>query len=465
LYADQLTAVKAEEEARIDQKSEPYFAELRGKLLTLDELKSQVKPILTSLQRIRSVLHSGGPGSRDHDLVFNGVWLPNETEFTAGVGYSSDKGVGGKIGLTSRNLPLVKNSLLDLGIEAGTEKQDGHLSYTLPDYYKSADGRLSFQLDLTAGYKRDRDQKLGAPDSAGVREGRATGALKNVLRFTANPAATGGASPGQPATFGYGATLETTLGYSNTQLRTSEKDPALQDGSVFFALADLQQRGWRDLRKPEAPGIGRVEMSWQLRGKKGFTAGLGDFDFFTAETKIALTIYFGHESSRDFFVRVLVGGAISRGNTPIFEEFRLGGDTIVRGLEEGERLAREVAYDSMEAGVRAGRVWQWVSRTRDNKPAVSEPASSTSSPTPSVGGFDLGNSYISLFFDHAYIARPSSGSGADGLSRNLESVGAALEIPLPTSAVQGRLRIGYAWSPQSIHEQGRSFASVTLDFP
>jgi hypothetical protein len=465
-YAGQLADKKTSAEGEVEKKVQPEFASLRGKLLTRDELEGRTKPILDALEHNRSVIHAIGPGSQDYDLVFTGVWLPNETDFTAGVGYSTDKGVGGKIGLTSRNLPLVKHSLLDFGVEAGTEKQGGHLSYTLPDYYKSADGRLSSQLDLTAEYKRDRDQKLGAPDSPGVREERATGALKNVLRFTANPAATGGENSSQSAVSGYGATLETTLGYSKTQLgASSDQDPEVQDGSVFFALANLQQRWWRDFQKPETPGIGKVEILWQLHGKKGFTAGLGDFDFFSADSTITLTAYFGSESSRDFFIRLLGGGAISSGNIPIFEQFRLGGDTTVRGLEDGERLARDAVFDSMEVGVRTGRVWQWISRERAKAPLASQPASSASQSAPSVGGLDLGNSYVSLFFDHAYIARSSTRSGADGLTPNLESVGAAFEIPLPTSAVQGRLRIGYAWSPQSIHEQGRCFVSATLDFP
>jgi len=463
-YASQLIGKKVKAEKEIEEKTEPEFLRLRGKVLTLDELHGQTKPILTMLDRNRKVLHASGPGSRDYDLVFSGVWLPRETEFTAGIGYSTDKGLGGKLGLTSRNLLPVKNSLLNFSIEAGTEKQEGHLSYTLPDYYKSADGRLSSQLDLTADYKRDDDQKLGAPDKTGVEEKRATGALKNVLHFVANPAAVSAEAGNQPGTWAYGATLETTLGYSDTQLDTSGiRD--VQDGSLFFALANLQQHGWRELRRPEVPGIGKLEMFWQLRGKKGFTAGLGDFDFFSGETRGGLTLYFGDKSSRDFFARVLGGGAINSSNTPVFEQFRLGGDTIVRGLEEGERLARGVVYDSVEGGVRAGRIWQWISPTPETGPVAAEPGTSTTKPGPSVGGFDLGNTYVSLFFDHAYITRPSSRSGADKLSRDLESVGAALEIPLPTSAVQGRLQLGYAWSPQSIHEQGRSFVSVTLDFP
>jgi hypothetical protein len=462
-YADQLTTKKSRAEIEIEKGAEAQFSGLRGRLLTVDELHSQTKPILAILERSRNVLHAAGPGSRDYDLVFSGVWLPRETELIAGVGYSTDKGFGGKVGLTSRNLPPVKNSLLTLNIAAGLEKQDGNLSYTLPDYYKSADGRLFAQLDLTGNYKRDDDQKLGAPDKAGLREEQVTGALKNVLHFVTNPVPTSGAAANLVANWGYGAILETTVGYSEEQL-SATSDGEVQDGSELFALANLQQNAWRDLRKPEAPGIGRIEAFWQLRGKKGFNAGLGDFDFFAGDTTAALTVYFGRESSRDFFVRVLAGGAVSSSNTPVFEQFRLGGDAIVRGLEEGERLARGVVFDSVEGGVRAGRLWQWISRSSEVAP-VSPGKAEANNPTPSAGGFDLGNSYVSLFFDHAYITRPSSRSGADLLSRDLESVGAAVEIPLPASAVRGRLRLGYAWSPQSIHEVGRSFVSVAIDFP
>jgi hypothetical protein len=464
-YANQLTEHKARVEDQIEQDNQQEFANLRGKILTADELHSQTKPLVEWLDQSGNILHASGPGSQDYDLVFSGVWLPRETEFTAGIGYSTDKGFGGKLGLTSHNLPLVKNSLLNLSIEAGTETQGGHFSYTLPDYYKSPDGRLSSQLDLTADYKRDQDQKLGVPDRPGVDEERLTGALKNVLRFAASPAAGNTESGNKPGTWGYAATLETTLGYSQTQFAPDrERASDEQDGSFLFALAELQQRGWREFRNPDAPGIGKVEMFWQLHAKKGFTAGVGDFDFFSAGTKATFTVYFGNESSRDFFVRVIGGGALNSGNTPVIEQFRLGGDATVRGLEEGERIAEDVVYGSVEGGVRAGRIWQWISRAGARGP-VAPGAKQTDKPVPSVGGFDLGNAYVALFYDRAYIAQSASQSGAEMLPSNLESIGAAVEIPLPASAVQGRLRIGYAWSPQSIHERGRSFISVALDFP
>jgi hypothetical protein len=464
-YASQLAENKARAEDQVEQKNEEEFANLGGKLLTADELRGQTKPIVKELERNRNVLHASGPDSQGYDLVFSGVWLPRETEFTAGIGYSTDKGFGGKLGLTSRNLPLMKNSLLNFSIDAGTETQGGHFSLTLPDYYKSADGRWFAQLDLTADYKRDQDQKLGVPDQPGVDEERFTAALKNMLRFTANPAAASNKSGSKPGTWGYNATLETTLGYSDTQFaphpgRAREE----QDGAFLFALADLQQRGWREFRKADAPGLGKVEMFWQLRAKKAFTAGLGDFDFFTAGTKASFTVYFGNESSRDYFVRVLGGGVLNSGNTPVIEQFRLGGDATVRGLEEGERIAQDVVYGSVEGGVRAGRIWQLISRARERGPVTPQQTKSDK-PIPNVGGFDLGNTYVTLFYDRAHIAQSPSQSGADGLPFNLESIGTALEIPLPASAVQGRLRIGYAWSPQSIHERGRSFVSVALDFP
>lgn len=464
LYATQLAENKARAEDQIERNNQQEFANLRGKLLTADELHGQTKPIVAKLERSGNILHASGPGSQDYDLVFSGVWLPRETEFTASIGYSTDKGVGGKLGLTSRNLPLVKNSLLNLSIEAGTEIQGGHFSYALPDYYKSPDGRLSSQLDLTVDYKRDQDQKLGVPDRPGVDEERLTGALKNVLRFAANPAAVSTEGGNKPGTWGYAATLETTLGYSETQFAPDrERTRDEQDGAFLFALADLQQRGWREFRNADAPGLGKVEMFWQLRAKKGFTAGLGDFDFFSAGTRASFTVYFGNESSRDFFVRVVGGAALNSGNTPVIEQFRLGGDATVRGLEEGERIAQDVVYGSVEGGVRAGRIWQWISRARERGP-VAPGKKQADKPVPNVGGFDLGNAYVALFYDRAYIAQSSSQSGAERLPSNLESIGAAVEIPLPASAVQGRMQIGYAWSPQSIHERGRSFISVVLDF-
>ena len=165
---------------------------------------------------------------------------------------------------------------------------------------------------------------------------------------------------------------------------------------------------------------------------------------FASNTSLTGKIYFGDKSSRDFIVRLTVGGALVTGNSPLFEEVRIGGDTIVRGMEEGERTARGLIFDSLQFGVALERPW----------PGGSDAL-----------GFDLKNVYATLLFDHALITRHGSATPPPpGESRNFESVGASLEMALPGDKTAGSLEFGYAWSPQSIHDHGRVFTTVRFDF-
>jgi hypothetical protein len=68
---------------------------------------------------------------------------------------------------------------------------------------------------------------------------------------------------------------------------------------------------------------------------------------------------------------------------------------------------------------------------------------------------------VNAFFDYAFITRRGS-RDASG-SRSLEAVGVSLEMRLPESARNGSIELGYAWSPDSSHEQGRIFTSARFD--
>jgi len=220
--------------------------------------------------------------------------------------------------------------------------------------------------------------------------------------------------------------------------------PAAEGGQILFLLLDAQQSlRWKFL-PPDRHGWGETRLLWNITAKKAFQAGPGDFDYFAGNTSITGKFYFGDKSSRDFNIRLTIGGALITGNSPLFEEFRIGGDTIVRGMEEGERTARGLFFDTVEFGVAVERLW---------------PGGSAAL------GFDLKNLYLSLLFDHALITRSGSANPPPpGESRNFESIGVSLEMALPSDKVAGSLEIGYAWSPQSIHENGRVFTTVRFDF-
>jgi outer membrane protein assembly factor BamA len=206
------------------------------------------------------------------------------------------------------------------------------------------------------------------------------------------------------------------------------------------------------------PGLGESKLVWNIHLKKGFEAGPGDFDFFAAQTAATASAYWGNITSRDFLIRLTLGGAIVTGNSPRFEEFRLGGESTVRGLEYGERIARGAVYETVQAGITVDRlvsaISQVIKKQKEERAAAKESGQG-------AGGLDLKSIFLNAFFDYAYITGRGS-RDPDG-TRSLEAVGLSLEMRLPESAGKGSLELGYAWSPDSIHEHGRIFTSAHFD--
>lgn len=425
------------------QEREGGFAALRGRLLTNDDYLSAAKEIRRDVElehRVINALVETG----ERTISVTGEFLPRVTDLEAGVGYSTDKQLSGSVSLTSRNA-IVDDSLLKLSAVVGMEKQTGEFSYALP-YFVSHDGRSSATLDINASYGKDNDLLLGTPQFDGFDEQRFAGSIRNTFHFTTERA-DADASPApelRPSQI-YALMVAASAGLSDSRLTAPpELRAQTESGQILFLLLDAQQSFRSKLRPREQRGLGEIQLLWNATAKKAFKAGPGDFDFFASNTSVTGTIYFGDRSSRDFIVRLTIGGAFVTGNNPVFEEYRIGGDTIVRGMEEGERTARGLIFDSLQFGVALERLW----------PGGSDAL-----------GFGLKNFYATLLFDHALITRQGSAvPPPPGESHNFESVGVSLEMALPGNKAAGSLEFGYAWSPQSIHDHGRVFTTVRFNF-
>jgi Omp85 superfamily domain len=432
-------------EHRVQEREKKFFGELRGRLLTNEEFLSLTEKIRREVELGNKVINAAVE-TGERSVTFTGDFLPRVTDLEAGVGYSTDKQLSGSLSLTTRNV-LIDNSLLKLSATAGMEKQAGELSYTLP-YFSSRDGRSSSTLDINATYGKDNDLLLGTPQIGGFDEEQLSGSIRNTFQFVkerlSEDASAAPTAPEMRPSRIYSLMVAASAGLSDTRLSAPMplRDET-ESGQILFLLLDLQQN-WRwKLKSREEAGLGETRLLWNVTAKKGFNFGPGDFDFFAAKTEITGRAYFGSKSSRDFILRLTAGGALVTGNSPIFEEFRIGGDTIVRGMEEGERIARGAFFDTVQFGVAVERLWPGGSQAM---------------------GFDLKNIYLSVFFDHALITRRGSRDPQDGESQNFEAIGASVEMALPGEKVSGSLEFGYAWSPQSIHEHGRVFTTVHLDF-
>lgn len=432
-------------ERRVQQRQQERFGALRGRLLTNDEFLLLTEKIRREVD-LEDKIVNAAVETGESTFVFKGIFQPRVTDLEAGVGYSTDKQLSGSVSLTSRNL-LKDESLLKLSATAGLEKQTGEFSFALP-YFISRDGRSSSTLDLNATYGMDNDLMLGAPDLGGFDEERLGGTIRNTFKFEkerlGEERRSAAITPEWRPSRIYALMVAVSAGLSDVRLSAP---PALrvraESGQVLFFLLDAQQNWKWKLGPREETGLGEIRLRWNLTAKKAFKLGPGDFDFFAAKTEITGKAYFGDKTSRDFVLRLTVGGTLITGNSPIFEEFRIGGDTIVRGMEEGERIARGAFFDTVQLGLALERLW---------------PGGSAAM------GFDLKNIYLSFFADHAIVTRRGSTNPQEGESRNFEAAGVSLEMALPSDKVAGSLEFGYAWSRQSIHEQGRVFATVRLDF-
>jgi len=429
-------------ERSVEQSQGQRFAAIRGRLLTNAEFLAAATEIRSEVE-LEDKITNAAVETGERSINVTADFLPRVTDLEAGIGYSTDKQLTGSLSLTSRNL-IKDNDVLKLSATAGLEKQAGDFSYALP-YFTSLDGRSSATLDINATYGKDNDLLLGQPQSEGFDVEALGGTIRNTFRFTTEreDAESDATAEFRPSRI-FALVVAAAAGLSDTRLTAP---PALRDqteeGQELFVLLDVQLNLRWKLRPRERPGLGEIRLLSNTTAKKAFKAGPGDFDFFAANTTVTGKVFFGDKSSRDFVLRLTLGGALVTGDSPIFEEFRIGGDTIVRGMEEGERTARGAFFDTVQLGVALERLWQGGSESL---------------------GFDLKNIYLSVFFDHTLITRRGSTSASNAEGRNFEAVGVSIEMAIPGDKVAGSLEFGYAWSPQSIHEHGRVFTTVRLDF-
>ena len=446
-------------EEKVTEDQRAFFDSLSGRLVTKEKLASVTREVLDNIERERKIV-AASVETAETAIIFTALYQPRITDIKGAVGYSTDKQLSGSLSLASQNA-FGDDSLLKLALTAGLEKQEGEFSYGRPFFHRR-DSPFTSRMDITARYFRDDDQKLGMPAEVGFDEEQYSVTVGHTLEFkraSVDQERGPGGAIDATLNHAYFARLTTSAGLSDTRLGApAELKAEAEGGQVLFLLADLEQQWSRKLRMTAEPGLGQSQLVWNIHLKKGFEAGPGDFDFFAAQTSATVSAYWGDISSRDFLLRLTLGGAIVTGNSPVFEEFRLGGESTVRGLEYGERVARGAVYDTVQAGITVDRLvtlFSQVTKKRtDEKPAAKENGQSPA-------GLDLKSIYLNVFFDHAYITRRGS-RDPDG-SRSLEAVGLSLEMRLPESAGQGSIEFGYAWSPDSIHEHGRIFTSARFD--
>jgi hypothetical protein len=173
----------------------------------------------------------------------------------------------------------------------------------------------------------------------------------------------------------------------------------------------------------------------------------------------------GITGPQDFLIRYARGFGISSGSIPLFELFQLGGTGNIRGIEEGEYVGRNLAFDQSELGVNAVSVWEWFSHKGSSSPKPA--AGVTPPPASQLSNLGISSIFIVGFYDRGRLPSGSSLGEVLDLSRAFHGYGFKAELRgLHAGNKLGNLSLGYARSPDSIlhRDKGIFITAFSLDF-
>jgi len=448
-------ADKQKVEARMTRQLHDVFARLQHTLVTNAQYQSDRDHILAIVDRKSPTGPPSIIGTGVNDIVVQAALIPTDTTLSLGGGYSSDKHVFGSVSATV----VGKGMSGSLTAEAGGKKQDGTLSFSLPSYFHSDDHKWNASLDITGNFTHAADLELNQPDNPGTKLDSATAELLNHLKYLTSRGSGTGLAPGDSS---YQSAVETAAGYNDvTWKQPAAATRPLEGGGVLYLRLGLNQEWTRTFAKADASGLGSIDVIFDVNLKQGIDAGPGKFGFTSIGANMMATFYFGRVTSTDYFCRVILGGGTMAGNAPVTEEFELGGNKVIHGLDQDERTARGVAWQSLTLGASLESLLRLL---------PSSPASSTATPSggpPAAGQSPLKSIYLAGFAEFAEITQASV-SQSQHLASSLQSFGGALEMHLNTGgATNGRIgttqiRCGYAWSPESTHRSGLFFTDVAI---
>jgi hypothetical protein len=436
----------------------PTFAQLdalRSKIATAPEIYPDIQ-IELAKESTRTIVFAA-----------NNRFTTLRVNLTAGGGYSAEDSGTGSLNFTGENLILSIPDAPDNRFPKETE----NLSYTGGGQVQRAAGNWgvnwtrgdvgfaqnTFGPQISTDYLQDQNQRFGNTSGPVLRDHEIGWEPSFAYAFTSAQVDTAN----NPLTnlFGISASGGVRQRWVRISPATGDVFPPLAHGSTMALFADVTP-GYH--YQPVKPGnVGEVDVSAAFHVIRGLPAG--DFVFTQVQASVQATLYFGGtQHPRDYFVRFRKGIGTSNGATPLFELFRLGGTDNTRGVEQGEQVGRQIAFEQSEAGVSARQIVSWFQR-KPTAALVDPPAAQPPSP------IDLNRIYLTGFYDRGRVfSNPGSSSFSDLMIFNHGAKGYGLLVALAGLSVGNRritLGIGYARSPDSRqHSKGLPITSATIDF-
>jgi hypothetical protein len=205
--------------------------------------------------------------------------------------------------------------------------------------------------------------------------------------------------------------------------------------------------------------LGAVSVGLDAGMLRSGPATNSDFDFQRYQATVRAQGFAGITGPEDFLFRYARGIGMGSQGMPLFELFQLGGNTSVRGVEQGEFVGRSIAFDQSEIGVNTASVWRWVSR-KESPPKTDGKNAAT------LSKLGINSIFVVGFYDRGRVMEASSLSQLLDLEHALHGYGCKVELRgLRAGSRTGNLSLGYARSPGSVlHSKGVFITAFSLDF-
>jgi hypothetical protein len=421
----------------------------------LDDLRRKIAAAPEIYPTVQLGLRDGD----DQTIVFgaDNRWTRYLVNLTAGGGYSvEDKGTG-KLTFQGENLITgVRDGLPPFETESATyagggEVQKANANWALNWVHNGTGGaQTNYGPQLSGDFLQDQNQRFGNTVGPRLRDheiGWESGFAYSYTSAQLKPDQT-------PLSnlFGLTAGSGVRQRWFSVSPATGNLFPQRASGDITAVFADATA-SYR-YQPPKASPIGGVELSATIHFLQGLPAG--DYTFTQIQGSALGSLYFGSPlHPRDYFVRFRKGMGTSNGATPLFELFRLGGSDT-RGIEQGEQVGREIAFEQSEAGVSARQIIGWFQHA-PKTPAQKMPAASP---------IDLTKIYVAGFYDRGRVFSSGGFSDLVDFRHAAKGYGIAVELAGISAGKQRiTLSIGYAWSPDSVlHHNGVPVTNASIVF-
>ncbi|GEM_PF-3305922 len=457
-----------------------------GRIATTEQIKEDIgEDSLSPLQK--EVEQTFKPTSAPPDMASNLVYpvyrkkgREIEAVFKVQGGYTKETKFTGLLGTDFYNL-LGLNEKIVFSAEGGNQVQKYRFSFNKPfdkEYLKPR-----FELkDLSVNIQvfKDKDQRLSnlTAEEIALREtgsnariafGYDSFAVQDLMNRDC-------LSDEKRKRNRYGVLMDASVSYQdvnikedNTLLTITGINPALlpqartQTTKFSFSATAFYSHDFRKLTKQS--GVGNFSLSFKTALDKGTRAFGADYNYTKSVNTFQTELQFGWQTFADMFIGYRQGFNFSSRNTPIFELNRLGGTESVRGIEEGERIGRNLYFGQIDVGLNSYTLLQMI-RGKKNQNSLFCPDDNTNA-EPQPADY-LSKIYIKVFYDFGRIKDSTSYTTNPNFKHTVKGYGVAVELRRLARDQNGNninISIGYARSPESrLHRSGVQFVGISYEF-